>query len=114
MSKTRWLLLDMGKVLVDWYDTRRVFIASFDGFYNDPNQGLYLHLVYDATVIDSLLLKEDYTPSAILPYSMAFDPYTRRLYMAVGSEILVVQVNYGLPPQLIALENPLYLPMVRK
>jgi hypothetical protein len=105
---------DMGKVLVDWYDTRRVFIASFDGFYNDPNQGLYLHLVYDATVIDTLLLKEDYTPSVILPYSMAFDPYTRRLYMAVGSQILVVQVNYGLPPPLIVIENPLYLPMIGK
>jgi hypothetical protein len=105
---------DMGKVLVDWYDTRRAFIATFDGFYNDPYQGLYLHLVYDATVIDTLLLKEDYTPSAILPYAMAFDPYTRRLYMAVGSQILVVQVNYGLPPPLIMLENPVYIPVIRK
>lgn len=40
-------------------EARRVFVATFDGWYNDEHRGLYLHLVYDGTLVDSLRLMED-------------------------------------------------------
>lgn len=113
---TTLLYNDLGQVLVDWYDTNRVFILTYDGFDYDPDDGLYLHLVYDSTVVDSLRLKTGYDPFTSLNVSMAFDPYLRRFYLGIGSEILVVQVDYGLG----ALPTPcvgcayLYLPVARK
>jgi hypothetical protein len=74
-----------------------VFVATFDGWYNDPQQGLYLQLIYDGTVVDTLRLLENYDLYNGLR-GMAFDPLDRRLYLTVGSSILVVQVNYGDEP----------------
>ena len=104
---------DSGEVLVDWYDPQRVFVATSDYVYHSP-ANLYLHLIYDATVVDTLLVHANYDISNQPLKEMAFDPYTRRLYMAVGSQILVVQVNYGLPPPNVIYDNTLYLPVARK
>ena len=51
---------DRGFVHVDWYDPKRAFVATFDGRYNDPDQALYLHLIYDGSVVDSLRLLNRY------------------------------------------------------
>jgi hypothetical protein len=106
---------DAGEPLVDWYDTRRVFIATSD-YYTNPTPGLYLHLVYDGTVVDSLLVKSNYDRTNNPFRHMAFDPRNRRLYMGVGTEILVVQVNYGLPPLVEPCEDcpKIYLPLLRR
>jgi hypothetical protein len=88
---------DPGFVYVDWYDTRRVFVTTFDGFYNDPDQGLYLSLVYDDAVIERIQLMtqaDEYNGVR----GMAFDPYTSRLYLTVADQILVVEVGYGAQP----------------
>jgi hypothetical protein len=89
---------DLYSVHVDWYDSRRAFVASFDHYGNDPSQGLYVHLIYDGTVIDTLRLVEDYGEYEAPLRGMAFDPYQRRLYLTVGSSVMVVQVNYGAEP----------------
>lgn len=107
---------DLGWVLADWYDTNRVFILTYDDVGNDPDHGLYLHLVYDSTVVDTLQLKKNYDPHATLSYSLAFDPYLRQFYLGIDSQIMVVGVDYGLA----ALPLPcvgcphLYLPVMRK
>jgi hypothetical protein len=88
------LYADEGFVHVDWYDPRRVFVGTFDGFYNDPDQALYLHLIYDGVVVDTLRLVVDYVEYEGLR-GMAFDPYLRRLYLTVGTSVMVVEVNYG-------------------
>jgi hypothetical protein len=91
---------DPGFVLVDWYDPKRVFVTTFDGWYNDPDQGLYLHLLYDGVEVDSLLLERDHDEYNGVQ-GMAFDPYHGLLYIAVGNRVMVVRVNYGAaaPPQ---------------
>jgi hypothetical protein len=88
---------DPGFVHVDWYDSRRVFVTAFDGFYNDPDQGLYLTLIYDDMVVDSIQLMPGYDEYNGVR-GMAFDPYTNRLYLTVADTIMVVEVNYGAPP----------------
>ena len=88
---------DEGFVHVDWYDSRRVFVVTFDGFYNDPHQGLYLHLIYEGAVVDTLRLLDNYD-SYGEARGMAFDPYHRRLYLTVGGSVMVFQVNYGADP----------------
>ena len=85
---------DVGFAHVDWYDPKRVFVGTFDGFYNDPDQALYLHLIYDGVVVDTLRLVGDYDEYEGLR-GMAFDPYLRRLYLTVGASVMVVEVNYG-------------------
>jgi hypothetical protein len=88
---------DTGIVHVDWYDPRRVFIATYDGFgTTDPDMALYLNLVYDNVVVDRLRLVDGYGTHDLR--GMDFDPYLRRLYMTLGSEVFVIQVNYGAPP----------------
>ena len=96
---------DEGFVHVDWHDPRRAFVVTFDGWYNDPQQALYLHLVYDGTVVDTLRLIDNYDEYNGLR-GMAFDPLDRRLYLTVGSSIMVVQINYGDDP-LPTCPNPL-------
>jgi len=88
---------DKGIVLVDDYDPKRVFLTTFDGFYNDPEQGLYLHLIYDDQVVDTLLLAQEFDEYAG-PRGMVFDPYSRRLYLTLDTRVMVVQVNYGTEP----------------
>ncbi|MBC8248563.1 MAG: hypothetical protein H8E90_02695 [Anaerolineales bacterium] len=87
---------DLYEVQVDWYDPKRAFVATFDHYYNDPHQGLYLHLIYDGTVVDTLRVMDNYEEDDLR--GMAFDPYHRRLYLTVGSSVMVVQVNYGAEP----------------
>ena len=88
---------DTGLVHVDWYDPRRVFIATYDGFGSwDPDMALYLNLVYDGVVVDRLRLVDGYGTHDLR--GMDFDPYLRRLYMTLGSEVFVIQVNYGALP----------------
>lgn len=82
---------DQGFVHVDPQDPLRTFVGTFDGWYNDPDQALYLHLLYDGTVIDSLKLVDSYDEYNGLR-DMVYDPLHRRLYLAVGSRIVVVQV----------------------
>ena len=89
---------DQNFMHVDWYDSRRVFVATSDAFCGgegayDPSCGLYLHLIYDGTVVDSLLLMTGYPGHSL--EDMVFDPYSRRLYLTVGSSVMVVQVDYG-------------------
>ncbi len=85
-------------VLVDWYDPKRAFIAAYDGFAPsyDPNGSLHLHLIYGGKVVDSLRLFDNFEERSLR--GMAFDPYGRRLYITVGTRILVVDVNYGAGP----------------
>jgi hypothetical protein len=87
---------DESFVHVDWWNPRRVFVVTFDGFYNDPDQGLYLHYLYDGQVLDSVRLMEDYDEYDGLR-GMAFDPWHRRLYLAVAGSLMVVQVSEGEP-----------------
>jgi hypothetical protein len=89
---------DQNFVLVDWYDSKRVFVATSDAFCRgdgpyDPSCGLYLHLIYDGALVDSLLLMTDYPPDGLK--DMAFDPYDRLLFLTVEDSVMVVRVNYG-------------------
>ncbi len=95
---------DQYHILVDWNDPSRLFVCTFDGWYNDPDQALYLNLVVDGSVVETLQLVTDYDEYNGLK-GMAFDPYTGRLYVIVDSSILVVDVAYGTvaePPWLFA------------
>ncbi len=88
-------------LLVDWFDPKRVFVATtdYDGLY-DPQRRLLLHLLYDGQVVASLPVMTDYTRSSLK--AMAFDPVTRILYLAVNTSIYRIKVNYaataGYPP----------------
>ena len=89
---------DLYDVHVDWYDPKRVFVATIDHYGNyDPDDGLYIHLIYDGVVVDTLQLMTNYDEYDGLR-GMAFDPYHRQLYLTVGSSVMVVQVNYGAGP----------------
>lgn len=90
---------DLGFFAVDPDDARRIFVPTFDGWYNDPHQGLYLHLLYDSAVVDTLRLMDGYDEYEGLR-GMAYDPQNRRLYLTVASSVLVVQVkdDSGPPP----------------
>ncbi len=88
---------DMYQVFVDSYDSKRVFVATFDHYYNDPDQALYLNLIYDGALVDTLPLVAAFDEHDG-PRGMAFDPYLRRLYLTAGTQIFVVQVNYGVEP----------------
>jgi len=101
--------LDRGFVVVDWYDTNRAFVTTFDSAPAGGDPALYLHLIYNGTVADTLKLKD--THESRDPRGMAFDPHHRRLYLTVGSRVMVVQVNYGADPAPI-LTRQLYLPLV--
>jgi len=81
-------------LLVDWYDSSRMFVCTFDGFFNDPSQGLYLHLLVNGAVVDTLKLLDSYEEYSGLR-GMSFDPYTRRLYLTIDASIYVVNVDYG-------------------
>jgi hypothetical protein len=90
--------LDQNFVEVDWYDPKRVFVATSDGFCRgdspyDPSCGLYLHLIYDDVLVDSLRLMTDYPLGGLK--DMAFDPYELVLYLTVEDSIISVRVNYG-------------------
>jgi hypothetical protein len=89
---------DQNFVHVDWYDPKRVFVATSDGFCRgdspyDPSCGLYLHLIYDGVLVDSLLLMTNYQLGGLK--DMAFDPYERVLYLTVEDRVMAVRVNYG-------------------
>lgn len=101
-----------GEGLVDWYDPQRLFVATYDDL--NAHEGLWLHLIYDASVVDTLQVLATYDETNSPLREMAFDPVTRRLYMAVGGQIHVVQVNYGLGPKPPPLQNPIYIPIARK
>jgi hypothetical protein len=89
---------DLYDVYVDWYDPQRVFVATIDHYGSyDPDDGLYLHLIYDGVVVDTLQLMTNYDEYDGLR-GMVFDPYHRQLYLTVGSSVMVVQVNYGAEP----------------
>ena len=85
---------DQYQVLVDRYDPRRVFVATFDHYFNDPDQALYLNLIYDEALVDTLPLATGFDENTG-PRGMAFDPYLRRLYLTAGTKIYAVQVNFG-------------------
>ncbi len=80
-------------LLADWFDPSRVFVCTFDGWYNDPSQGLYLHLLVNGAVVDTLKLLNNYEDYELR--GMSFDPYTRRLYLTIDTSIYVVHVDYG-------------------
>jgi hypothetical protein len=93
---------DQNFVHVDWYDPKRVFVATSDAFCRgdspyDASCGLYLHLIYDGTLVDSLALMADYSQGSLK--DMAFDPYKRLLFLTVDapplSSVMIVRVNYG-------------------
>jgi hypothetical protein len=83
---------DQSFVYVDPQDPLRTFVGTFDGWYDDPAQALYLHLLYDGTLVDNLKLVDSYDEYNGLR-NMVFDPLHRRLYLTVGSQIVVVQVT---------------------
>ncbi|MGC9347619.1 MAG: PKD domain-containing protein [Anaerolineae bacterium] len=85
---------DQGFVTVDPQDARRVFVGTFDDFGNDPSQALYLRLIYDGVVVDSLKLLDNYDEYNGLR-AMVYDPLHQRLYLAIDSSIYVVAVNQG-------------------
>jgi len=87
---------DLGFVEVDPQEPRRAFVGAFDGWYNDPDQALYLHLLYDGAVVDTLKLLDNYDEYDGLR-DMAYDSLHQRLYLTVGSRVLVVGVNHGTP-----------------
>jgi hypothetical protein len=90
---------DQGSVYVDWYDPKMVFVPTFDGFYNDPEQCLYLNLLYNGIEIDRLLLDMNHDEYERVR-GMAYDPYNKRVYLTVGSKVVVVGVNLNqtVPP----------------
>lgn len=94
LGTTPLLYGDQYWLLVDWYDPSRMFVCTFDGFFNDPNQGLYLHLLVDGAVADTLELLDAYDEYSGLR-GMSFDPYTRRLYLTIDDSIYVVDVAHG-------------------
>lgn len=111
---------DQGKVYEDWYDPKMVFVPTFDGFYNDPDQGLYINLLYNGVEIDRLLLEKNHDEDERVG-GMAYDPYRKRLYLTVGSKVMVVGVNFGatVPPTATTkpsedYENITYLPLIAR
>ena len=96
---------DQNRVLVDWSDSNKVFVLTFDEWYNDPNQGLYLKMIYDNTVVGNLQLLKNYVSTKYFRPSLAYDPALRRVYAAINNKIYVVQENYTEP-----VKN--YLPLV--
>ena len=88
---------DQGIVYVDWYDPKRVFVTTTDAFGTyDPDSSLYLYLIYDDVIVDSLELVKNV--STLSFRNMVFDPVRRRLYITHDDSITVVQVNYGAGP----------------
>ena len=95
---TTWLTYgDESFMVTDWYDPHRTFVVTYDQYGNDPTHALYLHLLYDSTVIDSLKLMDSYDPTRPIR-DMAFDPYSRRLFLAINDQVVAVQVLAGAPP----------------
>lgn len=90
---------DQGSVYVDWYDPKMVFVPTYDGFYNDPDRGLYLNLLYNGIEVDRLLVEKNHDEYERVR-GMAYDPYNKRLYLTVGSRVMVVGVNLNqiVPP----------------
>jgi hypothetical protein len=101
---------DQGNLLVNWADPQMVFVPTFDGFYNDPDQGLYLTLVYNDQEVDRLLLEKDHDEYERVR-GMTYDPDHQCLYLTVGSKVLVVGVNYGMPYPLVY-KNYTYIPLI--
>jgi hypothetical protein len=91
---------DDGFVHSDWYDPRRVFVITSDGFsYDAPDYGYYLHLIYDGAVVDTLRLADKFEGTTELEVrDAAFDPTHRRLYVTLDTTVIVVDVNYGAAP----------------
>lgn len=81
-------------LIVDWFDQKRVFIATadYDGIY-DPERRLYLHLLYDGQLVATLPVMAGYERGSLS--ALAFDPYTNMLYLSVKTTIYKVKVNYG-------------------
>ena len=119
----QWIELTYGDhnfLHADWADPSRVFVVTHDWWNSyDDEGGLYLHLLDQGTVVSSLLLLENYEDGLDTGLrDMVFDPYSRRLYLTVGTKIFVVAVDYGraplpLPPPplviaFIVLESPYY------
>lgn len=90
---------DQGSVYVDWYDPKMVIVPAFDGFYNDPDQGLYLNLLYNSIEVDRLLLDMNHDEYERVR-GMAYDPYNKLVYLTVGSKVveLGVNLNQTVPP----------------
>ena len=88
---------DEGFVHTDWYDAKRVFVVTSDGFWDDaPNYGYWLHLIYDGTVVDTLRLADKFDGTTERDVrDMVFDPYHRRLYVTIDTTVIVVDVAYG-------------------
>jgi hypothetical protein len=103
---------DLGFLHVDWYDSNKVFITTFDGFYNDPDQGLYLNLVYDKTVVNRLKLMDDY--ETYDNRDLVYDPQSSRLYLTVGTKIMVVKVKYSYSPPNPGVPIKAYLPIMER
>jgi hypothetical protein len=102
--------------VTDWYDTKQIFVATWNlNDMVDPTPPLYLHLVYDQTVVYSMILVNDYNGSfATELRSMVYDPYYRRLYISIGTKIMVINVNYGSSPPPPGSFPAAYLPIARK
>jgi hypothetical protein len=62
----------------------------------DPDASLYLYLIYDDVIVDSLELVKNV--STLSFRNMVFDPIRQRLYITHDDSITVVQVNYGAGP----------------
>jgi hypothetical protein len=96
---------DAGFVHVDWYDAKRAFVITFDGFGFDD--GYYLHLIYDGSVVDSLRLGDKFDGETERDVrDMVFDPYHRRLYVTLDTTVVVVDVAYGAAAAPLPLPGP--------
>ena len=99
---------DTGFVHVDWYDAKRAFVITSDGFsFDAPDYGYYLHLIYDGTVVDSLRLAEKFDGTTERDVrDMVFDPYHRRLYVTLDTTVVVIDVAYGAAPAPLPAPGP--------
>jgi len=105
---------DEGFVHVDWYDAKRAFVITSDGFFDDaPDYGYYLHLIYDGAVVDSLRLGDKFEGTTERDVrNMVFDPYHRRLYVTLDTTVVVVDVAYGAAPAALPAPGPTSLDLV--
>lgn len=105
---------DEGFVHADWYDAKRVFAITSDGFWDDaPNYGYWLHLIYDGTVVDTLRLADKFDGESVREVrDMVFDPYHRRLYVTIDTTVVVVDVAYGAAPATLPDPGPASIDLV--
>jgi hypothetical protein len=88
---------DEGHMVIDQVDKNRVFVLTNDAFGSfDLDKKLILNLIYGDVIVGQLPLMKDYDGFSVK--DMVFDAALRRLYILVGKDVYVVQVNHGAGP----------------